>query len=341
MNRDELRLAYDERLHRLESLESEAGFAVRHALAATPIKLHSITSRVKTFESFARKVDSKNLEAPFEEIRDLVGLRIVCLFLSDIQPIGKVVRQVFDIKNEDNKIEGGQVSSFGYMSVHFDCEMKSSYSGPRYDTVRGLPLEIQVRTLAMDAWANVSHHLSYRSDVDVPEDLRRDFYALSGLFYVADKHFEVFYRASYESRRETVAAFESESLEQLSTELLNVDTLAGYLRAKFADRNRTDPSAISELLNDLLGWGARTIGDVDRVLEATNRAFTEYEKDHPPQSRRFSDVGVVRISFHLYDAANYKVTHEKTLGTTSRKSFEHADSQYKPYRKFVLDKKAL
>ena len=63
--------------------------------------------------------------------------------------------------------------------------MRAEYSGPRYDNIAVLPFEIQVRTIAMDAWANVSHHLDYKSDKDVPAELRKDFYALSGLFYLA------------------------------------------------------------------------------------------------------------------------------------------------------------
>ncbi len=60
--------------------------------------------------------------------------------------------------------------------------MKRDYKGPRYDTIVGMPFEIQVRTILMDAWANVSHYLAYKSDIDVPINLQRDFYALGGLF---------------------------------------------------------------------------------------------------------------------------------------------------------------
>ena len=51
-----------------------------------------------------------------------------------------------------------------------------------------MPFEIQVRTIAQDAWDSVSHYLDYKNN-SIRDELKRDFYALSGLFYVADTHF--------------------------------------------------------------------------------------------------------------------------------------------------------
>jgi len=59
----------------------------------------------------------------------------------------------------------------------------------------------------MDAWATVSHYLDYKTDADVPLGLRKDFQALSGLFYLADTHFEMFYGATGRSQQETKDLF--------------------------------------------------------------------------------------------------------------------------------------
>ena len=98
-------------------------------------------SRVKETESFIGKVKRKESKKPFEEIQDVVGLRIVCLFLSDITDIGETIRNSFSV-SEDNKIEGHEVSSFGYLSLHFVATMKEECSGPRYDRIVGIPFEI-------------------------------------------------------------------------------------------------------------------------------------------------------------------------------------------------------
>jgi putative GTP pyrophosphokinase len=183
---------FRERQPTYKRLEDEATFVLAAKLDQDSIKRHSITSRVKTLPSLLDKAERQQLDDPLAEMNDIVGLRVVCLFLSDIDRVGQSIRECFDVITEDNKIEGQPSSSFGYMSVHFVARMKQEYKGPRYDLVSGVPFEIQVRTIAMDAWAAASHYLDYKTDIDVPKELRKDFYALSGLFYVADRHFEMF-----------------------------------------------------------------------------------------------------------------------------------------------------
>jgi len=196
-----------------------------------------------------------------------VGLRVVCLFLSDIERVAKVVKESFEVLEEDNKIEGREISSFGYMSFHFTVQMKRSFSGPRYDAIASIPFEIQVRTIAMDAWATTSHYLDYKSDVDVPSDLRRDFYALSGLFYVADRHFEMFFRSS-QTVRERIESTLARPKPELKQKL-NLDSLTAYLKSKFPDRKDGEKQSISQLVSELRGQNFQTIEDVD-VLVTSN-----------------------------------------------------------------------
>src|SRR6185436_242357 len=240
----DLNATYHQRLPVYEQLRSEAVFALEHALSGTDRKIHSITSRIKTLESVTKKVERKGIKDPFSELFDIVGLRVVCLFLADISEIVRITRSVFDVAYEDDKM-ADNASVFGYLSHHLIVFMKSSHSGPRYDKIAGIRFELQVRTIAMDAWANVSHHLSYKAPADIPADLQRDFYALSGLFYVADKHFEMFYSASAASRRQALEAFAAASPDVLS-EPLNADTLSAYLRTRFPDRHHGKPDAISD-----------------------------------------------------------------------------------------------
>lgn len=284
----------------LQRLKEEALFILNEALKKKDIKVHLVTSRVKSIKSFIDKVNRKQSEKPFEEIQDIVGLRVVCLFLSDIPRIGDVVRSCFEVLSEDNKIEDYEVSSFGYLSVHFIAKMKKELAGPRYDEIKGVPFEIQVRTIAMDAWATISHYLDYKTDQDVPRELKRDFYGLSGLFYVADTHFEIFFRSREESREKIALLFEK-GKQQLDQEI-NLDSLAAYLHKNFPDRRHSSPKEISELIHELVEAGYKSIGDVDRVVRTASHAFLVYEKEHPPRDvSRYSNVGVVRISFNLVD----------------------------------------
>jgi ppGpp synthetase/RelA/SpoT-type nucleotidyltranferase len=321
MDPEEIKKEFERRKGSFSSLEEEVRFILDGALKKNKIKTHSMPTRVKELASFLDKVNRKESAQPFDDIRDIVGMRVICLFLSDIPRVGQVIRECFDVLSEDDKIEGAEVSSFGYMSFHFTAQMKKEYKGPRYDSIIGMPFEIQVRTILMDAWANVSHYLTYKRDVDVPRNLKRDFYALSGLFYIADSHFELFFKSSKESKAQTMVDVASATKMQLALQELNLDTLTAYLRARLPNRVQSDSESVSALVNQLSEAGYRTIGQIDELLDKTAAAFKEYERQNPPPSGKFADVGVVRISTSLVDKKFDEIRHRdaslKTLGEQS------------------------
>src|SRR5689334_10659718 len=158
MDYEELMKQFKARVPLFEQLREEASYALSQAIQGSRIKYHSFPSRVKELDSFLEKVRSREAKEaaeaqntdwqPFEAIHDIVGLRVVCLYLSDLNRIAVVIRDTFEVLSENDKIEGAEVSSFGYMSVHFVARMKQAYTGPRYDNIAGLLFEIQVRTIA-------------------------------------------------------------------------------------------------------------------------------------------------------------------------------------------------
>jgi ppGpp synthetase/RelA/SpoT-type nucleotidyltranferase len=198
---------FNKRKQNYDSLREEALHTIEKRLKESSIKIHSIPSRVKDLESFLGKIERKQYENPFEQMQDFVGLRIICLFLSDIPKIGKIIRESFEVVESEDKVDGGDTSSFGYMSVHHIVKFDDNVKGGRYDDIKGIPFEIQVRTIAMDSWANVSHYLEYKSEQDIPDELKRDFNALSGMFYVADKHFQLFFEQRREKQEEVAETF--------------------------------------------------------------------------------------------------------------------------------------
>lgn len=354
MDYEELARQFKTRVSLYEQLREEALYALSQAIKAAMIKYHSFASRVKELDSFLEKVRSRETKEaadaqntdwnPLEAIHDIVGLRVVCLYLSDLNRIAAVIRDTFDVLSEDNKIEGAEVSSFGYMSVHFIARMKQAYSGPRYDKITGLRFEIQVRTIAMDAWANVSHHLDYKSDKDVPAELKKDFYALSGLFYVADRHFEMFYSQSTQSRQQMKELFEeTTSIEDKARQELNLDSLSAYLKTKFSERKHAGSKGVSELLTALLASGYTTIGELDEVIDRGKEAFRLYEQEKPPFERgkrgRFFDIGVVRITLNILDD-KFLLEDRRLRGTTDtaklKEEVQESWTGYEKYRKLIL-----
>lgn len=294
----ELQREFEQKKTAWEQLREEAVYILTRALDVAGIKYHTLHSRIKTLESFIGKADRKSLKDPFNEVFDVVGLRVVCLFLSDIDKIANVIAASFEVLTQDNKLEGKEADSFGYMSLHTVVQMKSNYSGPRYDSIAAISFEIQVRTIAMDAWATTSHYLDYKTEIDIPSDLRRDFYALSGLFYVADKHFEMFFRS-----RKAVQEHIEETLERSRPDLdqeLNLDSLTAYLKSKFPEREQASPEDVSGILLELRNAGYKSPRDLDELINVHWEWFVTRELASPPvvplgKERIFSVIGVVRV----------------------------------------------
>jgi len=289
---------YQKQYKTWENLRDEAVFIIEHELSKRNIKYHAVHKRIKTLESTLQKAQRQEKADPFS-LTDMVGIRVVCLFLSDLERIAAVINEVFDVASQDDKIKGQEVALFGYMSVHFIVGLKSSYSGPRYDSVKGIAFEVQVRTIAMDAWAATSHYLDYKSEEDVPNNLRKDFYALSGLFYVADQHFEMFFRSRLESKKVIAKELKGPATKiQLE---LNLDTLQEYLKNRFPDHPLPDAKDVSPLLQELKALGYASIEQIDSLREQFYPIALAVEKESYAASPRlrFNAVGIIRVLLDL------------------------------------------
>ena len=147
----------------------------------------------------------------------------------------------------------------------------------------------------MDAWASASRYLDYKSEQDIPTDLKRDFHALSGLFYVADKHFEMFFRSRQASVQEVKTLSDS---DLFLVQEINFDTLSEYLAKRYSDRDAASTTQISTLVASLRDRGFRTLGDLDALLDKKASYLAQREKEGFPTKRtRFNRVGAIRVSF--------------------------------------------
>jgi GTP pyrophosphokinase len=355
-NEQSLRAEYQNILEELEKLREEAQFILKRALEHSRIKHHSITARVKSLDSILGKSQLKRIPDPMNKLTDLVGLRVVCLFLDDIERIVDLIRSCFNVVTLDNKVDTGDVSSFGYMSVHVIARMKDEFAGAPYFASVGRPFEIQVRTVAMEAWATISHYLDYKSELDIPAELKRDFHALSGTFYVADKHFQMFYTSSQKSkvRMEQLAQTNDSAL---SMQEVNADSLRAYLRNKFPQRRHLGPDAVSDLVEQLVAAGYKNIGQVDAAVEKGARAFAQLEKEDlekgviaqhpavdesggvsasPPEAAPgYADVGSVRVTIDLVDPRFFALATLHDGQPLDKETRDNWEKKRQKYQKFI------
>ena len=130
-----------------------------------------VTSRVKSIESIMKKVARKNIDLSLDvirrEIRDIAGVRVTCSFTSDIYRIMEMIESQKDIEVLEIKDYFKNPKPNGYRSLHMLIEIPIFMS----DRVEYIPVEIQIRTIAMDFWASLEHKIFYKYNKDIPQTL--------------------------------------------------------------------------------------------------------------------------------------------------------------------------
>lgn len=133
--------------------------------------IEHISSRVKSADSLVAKVQRKGLDPdPTEigrEITDIAGLRVVCSFTRDAYRLFALLAAHDDITVRDVKDYIDEPKENGYRSLHAIVEVPVFLSTGRVD----VPVEVQLRTVAMDFWASLEHKMYYKYDRTVPADL--------------------------------------------------------------------------------------------------------------------------------------------------------------------------
>lgn len=297
-NKKRLKEKYEELRALYTRLIDEVCFILRDEITKRKIKIHGdIIGRIKTYDSLYGKILRKEISNYPIEILDIAGVRIVCLYRSDLERIGKLISENFDVLSSDTSRNRTE-TQFGYMSDHYIVRLKQELKGKRYDEIKSLKCEIQVRTILMDAWASVSHHLAYKKEIDIPSESRRDFNAVSGLLYAADTHFELFKDAVKESRKELAKNMKSDKIN-LEQEI-NLDSLQAYLEWRMPDRERTSAEFYSVLVSELGSFGYRRILEVDGMIQKSIEAAEALEIEEMDK-KFYTDTGLLKICLLLFD----------------------------------------
>lgn len=247
---------------------SEISHIVSKHLLASGLKIASITSRAKELDSFIEKLERKEYSDPFVEITDFAGVRVVYLYKSERTAIEEIIEKSFHVIEKVNKVEEQENDKFGYGALHYLVKLNDTSSGARYDGLKKLVCEIQVKTILQDAWALVAHNMSYKKESDVPKELIRKLNSLSGLFETADDYFD-FIRAD---RDAYLRSIEKKVIkrQQIIAEELNLDTFQRYVTLTFPDKkDHASDSTVSRVLGKLLGFGYNSFEKINELLDAT------------------------------------------------------------------------
>ncbi|RYB94019.1 GTP pyrophosphokinase family protein [Nocardioides oleivorans] len=162
-------LGYEFGLREIETKISILSDEFRHMHDYNPIE--HVSSRVKSAESLFSKITRKglprDLDAIREHVRDVAGVRVTCSFVQDAYRIFDLLTQQEDVTVIEVKDYIREPKPNGYKSLHAIVEVPVFLSTGRQD----VPVEVQLRTIAMDFWASLEHKIHYKYDGRVPADL--------------------------------------------------------------------------------------------------------------------------------------------------------------------------
>jgi ppGpp synthetase/RelA/SpoT-type nucleotidyltranferase len=169
--------------------------------------------RAKEVPSFAEKIlrkkssytDPKNPlpPDPLMCLTDLCGGRVICQTEEQVRAVTAYLEQHFEIDwaNSDDAGERLLTSEFGYRTINrivsfkvgafpadiVPPELCAPVALPGLDAAMSLKMEIQVRTLLAHAWADTAHDHFYKTEIKVPERLKRDLASKAAILEETDR----------------------------------------------------------------------------------------------------------------------------------------------------------
>lgn len=126
----------------------------------------SSQTRIKSVESMRQKLQRLafpvTAESAMKNVFDAAGVRLVCPFIQDIDRTAELIRAIPGVQIQTEKDYIRSPKPNGYRSYHMILSMPLRFLGNSQKTVW---LEVQLRTIAMDCWANIEHQLKYKQNI--------------------------------------------------------------------------------------------------------------------------------------------------------------------------------
>jgi ppGpp synthetase/RelA/SpoT-type nucleotidyltranferase/regulator of sirC expression with transglutaminase-like and TPR domain len=151
----------------------------------------SIKFRIKSFESYFNKLlRIRGENGHRTALTDVVGFRIICPFIADLDAVESILRTHFKIIEREVKGEENSFREFGYASTHLMIDLAHELPAKPMRAVRRVA-EVQLRTILQDAWAEVEHELIYKAGaslLDAP--VKRKLASLNATLTLSDIIFQ-------------------------------------------------------------------------------------------------------------------------------------------------------
>lgn len=256
--------------------------------------IHTTIYRIKDEFRLVEKIDMLNRELSPEEspitennyttrIGDLLGVRIICLRLSDIKKIEAYLGLLAEekllrfIKRPDQKNSfilsvnpgeslpsGINMTCSGYSSVHYQAALDENSDAP--SELKNLQFEFQLRTILEEAWGEIDHKYRYmysRTGIVFPEHIHAGFYHFSAYLQVAALQAESLCSMAEDYRPHKNAHIKEKAALPSVNEPVLMDTVMDK------GSQKASLPALARHLETILGFKvtARTLAYIERRLD--------------------------------------------------------------------------
>jgi len=214
--RDNILISFFKQKEKYERIAEYIVRLIKYDPSAPKESIHTILYRIKDKARLIEKIEQENSSSETdvkpithknfqERVGDIIGIRIICLRLSDIVKVEAylqllVEEKIFQFMREpDHKrsfvlpIDPGatipqdiNLQYSGYSSIHYQVKLgDNSDAGEEFKTFQ---VELQLRTILEEAWGEIDHKYRYaysRIGDAIPEHIHSGFYNLSAYLQAA------------------------------------------------------------------------------------------------------------------------------------------------------------
>jgi putative GTP pyrophosphokinase len=150
-----------------------------------------LTSRPKEIDSLVRKLIWKP-QYSYDTLLDKAGVRVVVRYKDEINLILEIADRSLHLSDVENAADRLDPNAVGYLSVHGAIRFRARDAKALEYPPDRFAAELQVRTLAQDLWAEMTHDSVYKNDETLqplPNLIKRRVYILAGVIELADEEF--------------------------------------------------------------------------------------------------------------------------------------------------------
>lgn len=222
---------FKEKRHLYEKLAEAVHRLLEQLAEDNHISIALVEHRVKQQDSLEKKnarPDKLDKYKHLEDVTDLCGLRVVLFTNEDCEAMTAAIRKNFKIDEPNSNVKGSNYEEdrFGYLSTHLVASLPETRTDLfEFRNLAKLKMEIQVRTVLQHAWAVLDWKLRYKSEREVPKELRRKLFRISALLEAADDAFSDLLHLVENLRAE----YNSEIREGRLAIPINKDSLESFL----------------------------------------------------------------------------------------------------------------